>query len=104
MLRSALFAVAGLLVAAAFMMSTSFVVDVAAENTMTPTVGPDAGGTTVTGTIPIATYTHISTGSSHTLAIGSDGYTYAWGFNGSGQLGNNTTVGGNWPFGEQPIG
>ncbi|WP_422614016.1 RCC1 domain-containing protein, partial [Bifidobacterium indicum] len=38
-------------------------------------------------------YTAITAGqnTNHTLAIGSDGNTYAWGNNGNGQLGNNTT-------------
>ncbi|WP_422614017.1 RCC1 domain-containing protein, partial [Bifidobacterium indicum] len=40
-------------------------------------------------------YAAIATGpnANHTLAIGSDGNTYAWGYNDSGQLGNNTTTG-----------
>ena len=37
------------------------------------------------------TYVQISAGNSHSLAIGSDGYVYAWGDNTYGQLGNNTT-------------
>ena len=37
------------------------------------------------------TYVQVSAGSSHSLAIGSDGYAYAWGYNGNGQLGNNTS-------------
>jgi alpha-tubulin suppressor-like RCC1 family protein len=36
--------------------------------------------------------TAIAAGSGHTLAIGSDGKVYAWGFNGYGQLGNGTTT------------
>jgi len=32
----------------------------------------------------------VSAGSSHSLAVGSDGYAYAWGFNDSGQLGDNS--------------
>ena len=34
----------------------------------------------------------IAAGDSHTLAIDSVGYIHAWGFNGQGQLGNNTIV------------
>ena len=37
------------------------------------------------------TYVQVSAGSSHSLAVGSDGYAYAWGYNNSGQLGNNTS-------------
>ncbi|MBI0090730.1 InlB B-repeat-containing protein, partial [Bifidobacterium sp. W8113] len=36
------------------------------------------------------TYVQVSAGGSHSLAIGSDGYVYAWGNNDHGQLGNNT--------------
>jgi len=35
--------------------------------------------------------TQISAGYNHSLAVGSDGYAYAWGWNIKGQLGNNTT-------------
>ena len=38
----------------------------------------------------------ISTGFNHTLAITRDGYVYAWGLNGNGQLGNNSTA--NQPY------
>ena len=37
------------------------------------------------------TYMQVSTGSNHSLAVGSDGYAYAWGWNKYGQLGNNTS-------------
>ena len=37
------------------------------------------------------TYVQVAAGGYHSLAIGSDGYTYAWGNNDFGQLGNNTT-------------
>ena len=37
------------------------------------------------------TYTQISAGGDYSLALGSDGYVYAWGHNNYGQLGNNTT-------------
>ncbi|KAA8818333.1 hypothetical protein CSQ85_09230 [Bifidobacterium rousetti] len=36
-------------------------------------------------------FTQVSAGDSHSLAIGSDGNTYAWGWNNKGQLGNNST-------------
>ncbi|BDR54406.1 hypothetical protein KIMH_05170 [Bombiscardovia apis] len=39
----------------------------------------------------VGAYTQVSTGSDHTLAIGDNGTTYAWGANTSGQLGDNTT-------------
>ena len=37
------------------------------------------------------TYVQVSAGRYHSLAIGSDGYAYAWGRDDYGQLGNNTT-------------
>ena len=36
------------------------------------------------------TYLQVSAGGSHSLAVGSDGNVYAWGYNGNGQLGNGT--------------
>ena len=36
------------------------------------------------------TYVQVSAGYAHSLAVGSDGYAYAWGYNGYGQLGNNS--------------
>ncbi|MBI0125236.1 InlB B-repeat-containing protein, partial [Bifidobacterium sp. W8115] len=36
------------------------------------------------------TYLQVSAGGSHSLAVGSDGNVYAWGYNGSGQLGDGT--------------
>ncbi|MBH9981121.1 MULTISPECIES: InlB B-repeat-containing protein [Bifidobacterium] len=39
------------------------------------------------------TYVQVAAGGYHSLAIGSDGYTYAWGLNWAGQLGNNTSGG-----------
>ena len=41
------------------------------------------------------TYVQVSAGSYYSLALGSDGYAYAWGWNPYGQLGNNTTSGNN---------
>ncbi len=38
------------------------------------------------------TYLQVSAGSSHSLALGSDGNVYAWGYNGNGQLGDGTTA------------
>ena len=37
------------------------------------------------------TYLQVSAGASHSLALGSDGNVYAWGYNSSGQLGNGTS-------------
>ena len=36
------------------------------------------------------TYMQVSAGYSHSLAVGSDGNVYAWGYNSTGQLGNNS--------------
>ncbi|BDR54236.1 hypothetical protein KIMH_03470 [Bombiscardovia apis] len=40
----------------------------------------------------VGAYTQVSPGRDHTLAIGDNSTTYAWGANNSGQLGDNTTV------------
>ena len=37
------------------------------------------------------TYVQVSAGTDHSLALGSDGYVYAWGDDTDGELGNNTT-------------
>ena len=37
------------------------------------------------------TYVQVSAGTSHSLAVGSDGNVYAWGYNGDGQLGDGTS-------------
>ncbi len=37
------------------------------------------------------TYVQVSAGEFHSLAIGSDGYAYTWGWNNYGQLGNNSS-------------
>lgn len=54
-------------------------------------------GTVVNRSVPVqvsapegVTFTEVSVGDDHSLAIGSDGYTYAWGGNGRGQLGDGT--------------
>ncbi|WP_445341567.1 RCC1 domain-containing protein [Bifidobacterium sp. ESL0820] len=44
---------------------------------------------TPAGTPGDFTYLQVSAGRDHSLAVGSDGYTYAWGCNLDGQLGNN---------------
>ena len=43
------------------------------------------------------TYTQVSAGGYHSLAVGSDGNAYAWGDNGSGQLGDGTETKKNTP-------
>ena len=64
--------------------------------------GQIGDGTTTTRNTPVMvkkpkgtptdfTYVQADAGGYHSLAIGSDGYVYAWGLNDHGQLGNNTT-------------
>lgn len=62
---------------------------------ISPRRGPDTGGDEVTLTPPALRgirFSRISTGNSHTLAMGSDGNTYAWGMNTYGQMGNGIQV------------
>ncbi|BDR55120.1 hypothetical protein KIMH_12310 [Bombiscardovia apis] len=63
---------------------------------ITPKAGPVAGNIPVTISVNPKTtslrFTQISGGAFHTLAIGSDGNTYAWGSNQYGQLGDNTNA------------
>ncbi|BDR54017.1 hypothetical protein KIMH_01280 [Bombiscardovia apis] len=63
--------------------------------TISPASGPVTGNTPITISVNPKTtslrFTQISAGTWHTLAIGSDGNTYAWGGNDYGQLGNTTT-------------
>ena len=61
--------------------------------------GQLGNGTTTNSSTPVhvllptgITATAISAGMNHSLAIGSDGNIYAWGYNGFGQLGNGTTT------------
>ncbi|RBP98921.1 RCC1 domain-containing protein, partial [Bifidobacterium xylocopae] len=71
--------------------------------TLSPTKGPaNTAGTHTTITPPSPptsgiTFTQVSAGGAHSLAIGSDGNTYAWGFNINGQLGDGTSIGSNVP-------
>ncbi|BDR52281.1 hypothetical protein KIM372_01880 [Bombiscardovia nodaiensis] len=64
--------------------------------TIDPAVGPTTGGNTVNITPPKPpqgiVYQQVSAGGYLSLAIGSDGNTYAWGNNQYGQLGDNTTT------------
>ena len=62
-------------------------------------------GTTTASSIPVAvtmpagvTFTSVSTGSAHSVALGSDGNAYAWGFNSDGQLGDGTTTASSIPL------
>ncbi|MDT7511785.1 InlB B-repeat-containing protein [Bifidobacterium sp. H6bp9] len=50
-----------------------------------------------TGTPTDFTYTQVSAGQYHSLALGSDGNAYAWGKNASGQIGDGTTTDRNTP-------
>ncbi|MBI0086682.1 RCC1 domain-containing protein [Bifidobacterium polysaccharolyticum] len=61
--------------------------------TVNPTISPSTGGYQVTITPPSQRgirFAQVSTGKNHSLAVGSDGNAYAWGNNGSGQLGNGS--------------
>ena len=53
------------------------------QNTPVPVPKPEGAPTDFT-------YVQVVAGGYHSLAIGSDGYVYAWGNNNRGQLGNNT--------------
>ncbi|MGL3150672.1 hypothetical protein ACSS7Z_09955 [Microbacterium sp. A82] len=56
---------------------------------LTPTNGPTTGGTEVTITPPPGvTFTQVSAGSYHSVAVDADGTAYAWGLNNYGQLGD----------------
>uniref|UniRef100_A0ABS3IRW6 InlB B-repeat-containing protein n=1 Tax=Bifidobacterium asteroides TaxID=1684 RepID=A0ABS3IRW6_9BIFI len=62
---------------------------------ISPTQGPESGGTEVTLTPPAQRgirFSQISSGEYHSVAIGSDGNLYAWGDNQYGQLGDGTTT------------
>ncbi|WP_161522255.1 RCC1 domain-containing protein [Bifidobacterium xylocopae] len=67
--------------------------------TLSPTKGPaNTAGTHTTITPPSPptsgiTFTQVSAGYAHSLAIGSDGNTYAWGSNDYGQLGDGSRIG-----------
>lgn len=64
----------------------------AADGPVSPDAGPVRGGETVTVTGPQGvTFTELHTGGVHTMATGSDGNMYAWGYNSAGQLGTGGT-------------
>ena len=54
-----------------------------------PNNGPTAGGTKVSDSVADITFTQVTVAGMATLAIGSDGNTYAWGDNSEGQLGDD---------------
>ncbi|MDT7512266.1 InlB B-repeat-containing protein [Bifidobacterium sp. H1HS10N] len=61
------------------------------RNSPTPVKTPNR--TTYTDLPTDFTYVQVTAGGKHSLAIGSDGYVYAWGDNSYGELGNRTTGG-----------
>ena len=63
-----------------------------ANATVAPGNGPTPGGTSVQlDAARKVNYTQMAAGGFHTVAFGSDGNAYAWGWNGDGQLGNGST-------------
>ena len=60
---------------------------------LSPTLVSTTGGSVVEGAVPGVTFTTIAAGWNHTVALGSDGSTYAWGSNTSGQLGSGPAGG-----------
>jgi alpha-tubulin suppressor-like RCC1 family protein len=57
------------------------------------------------GAIPAGvTITQIAAGGQQSLAVGSDGKVYAWGYNGEGELGNNSTTDSSVPVAVSPGG
>ena len=77
----------------------------AAHATPAPDNGPVTGGTTVMVPEPAGvTFTSISGGAYHSVALGSDGNAYAWGNNINGQLGDGTNTGSNTPVQVQVLG
>jgi alpha-tubulin suppressor-like RCC1 family protein len=84
-----LFRIAGVVTLSALLVSGGAGAAIAASPT--PTSGPTSGGTIVSGTAGV-TFTEVSAGYGHSLAVGSDGDIYAWGYNPYGQLGNNSTT------------
>ena len=66
-----------------------------------PDTGSGSGGTSVTLPLPEAgpaVLADLSAGDVHTLGLSSDGVVYAWGSNGSGQLGNGSSANSSTPI------
>src|SRR5690606_31060028 len=94
MLKRSLRRTLGAAVAAALVLGST----AAAHATPAPDNGPDTGGTTVMVPEPAGvTFTSISGGGAHSVALGSDGNAYAWGDNYYGQLGDGTNTDSNTP-------
>ncbi|MCL1840111.1 IPT/TIG domain-containing protein, partial [Candidatus Saccharibacteria bacterium] len=60
------------------------------DNTITQRLIPTAISAGNTGLLDGKTVKHISAGANSVCAIASDGTTYCWGYNGNGELGDNT--------------
>jgi alpha-tubulin suppressor-like RCC1 family protein len=58
----------------------------------TGTVPKDSTPVMVAFPAGVTSWTTVALGQTHTVALGSDGNLYAWGFNNHGQLGNGTTT------------
>jgi uncharacterized protein YjdB len=77
--------------AVATVSNTGVVIGVS-DGTTTVTVSSVDGNRTATCIVTVANWASVSAGSSHTVAIKTDGTLWAWGDNFSGQLGDGTTT------------
>lgn len=57
-----------------------------------PVTGPAAGGTAVSDSVPLLTFTSVHAGGESGFAVGSDTVSYGWGYNLYGQVGDGTTI------------
>ncbi|MFT0761941.1 hypothetical protein VRY54_02620 [Actinomyces sp. F1_1611] len=64
----------------------------AAQATPVPDRGPNTGGTAVTIEAPKVSFTSVSAGVFHTVAIADNGRTYAWGDNEHGEIGDGSSL------------